>query len=126
MSSFASVTAPDFPGECLLVCYNPLVAAERRRQRPALLDATERAVRELAAAYAAGKLARDELNRRLGGLRRRKMVKHFDWTFDAGTQAFRSEHKAAATATVARLDDLYVIRASLTRKEMDDAAVIAA
>lgn len=38
---FASVTAPDFPGERLLVCYNPLVAAERRRKREALLEATE-------------------------------------------------------------------------------------
>ena len=123
---FASVTAPDFPGERLLVCYNPLVAAERRRKRDALLDATERAVRELAAAYAAGKVDRDEFNRRLGGLRRRKMGKHFDWTFDEGTQAFRSERKAETIAAEARLDGLYVIRTSLTRKEMDDAAVIAA
>ena len=30
--NLASVTAPDFPGERLLVCFNPLVAAERRRQ----------------------------------------------------------------------------------------------
>ena len=123
---FVSVTAPDFPGERLLVCYNPLVAAERRRQRAELLDATEGAVRELAAAYAAGAVDRDEFNRRLGGLRRRKMGKHFDWTFDEGTQEFRAERKAAAIAAEARLDGLYVIRTSLLREELEDAAVIAA
>ena len=123
---FVSVTAPDFPGERLLVCYNPLVAAERRRKRAELLDATESAVRELAAAYAAGAVDRDEFNRRLGGLRRRKMGKHFDWTFDEGTQEFRSERKAAAIAAEARLDGLYVIRTSLLREELEDAAVIAA
>lgn len=123
---FVSVTAPDFPGERLLVCYNPLVAAERRRKRTELLDATESAVRELAAAYAAGAVDRDEFNRRLGGLRRRKMGKHFSWTFDEGTQEFRSERKAEAIAAEARLDGLYVIRTSLLRVELEDEAVIAA
>lgn len=35
---FASVTAPDLPGERLIVCYSPLEAAERSRQRDELLD----------------------------------------------------------------------------------------
>lgn len=123
---FASVTAPDFPGERLLVCYNPLVAAERRRKREALLEATESAVRELAAAYAAGTVDRDECNRRLGGLRRRKMGKHFRWTFDAETEAFRAERKAESIAAEARLDGLYVIRTSLTKEDLGDTEVIAA
>ncbi len=58
----ASVTTPDFPAERLLVCFNPLVATERKRN--ALLDSTETAARVMAAAYAAGKFDRDELNRR--------------------------------------------------------------
>ena len=41
-----------------------------------------------AARYTAGKYDRDEFNRRLGGLRRRKMGKHFEWTFEEGTGAF--------------------------------------
>ena len=83
---FASVTAPDFPGERLLVCYNPLVAAERRR----------------------------------------KMGKHFRWTFDAETEAFRAERKAESIAAEARLDGLYVIRTSLTKEDLGDPEVIAA
>ena len=37
----ASVTCQEYPGERLLVCYNPLVAAERRRKRNVLLELTE-------------------------------------------------------------------------------------
>ena len=47
----ASVTGDDFPGQRLLVCFNPLVAAERRRKREELLRATE----QEAARYTAGK-----------------------------------------------------------------------
>jgi transposase len=37
----ASITAPDFPGERLVVCRNPELAAERSRKREDLLAATE-------------------------------------------------------------------------------------
>src|SRR4051794_40260541 len=37
----ASITAPDFPGERLVVCRNPDLAAERGRKREELLGATE-------------------------------------------------------------------------------------
>ena len=46
----ASITSPDFPGERLVVCRNPDLAAERKRK--ALLDATERDLRRLQAAAA--------------------------------------------------------------------------
>ncbi len=38
----ASITAPDFPGERLVVCRNPDLAAQRTRKREDLLTATER------------------------------------------------------------------------------------
>ncbi len=38
----ASITAPDFPGERLVVCRNPDLAAERGRKREELLGATEK------------------------------------------------------------------------------------
>lgn len=37
---YASVTVPELPGERLIVCYSPLEAAERRRQRDELLEST--------------------------------------------------------------------------------------
>src|SRR5215813_4112477 len=38
----AEITSPDYPGERLIVCRNPLLAEERTRKRQALLDATEK------------------------------------------------------------------------------------
>src|SRR3954464_7813263 len=38
----ASITAPDFPDQLVVVCRNPDLAAERRRKRDDLLAATER------------------------------------------------------------------------------------
>ena len=46
----ASITAPDFPGERLVVCRNPDLAAERRRKRDDLLAATERDLARIQAA----------------------------------------------------------------------------
>ena len=43
----AEVVSPDFPDERLIVCRNPLLAAERARKRDELLAATERALEEI-------------------------------------------------------------------------------
>src|SRR6516165_6633239 len=44
----AEITAPEFPGERLVVCKNPLLAEERARKREDLLRATEAALTKLA------------------------------------------------------------------------------
>ena len=46
--NLAEIAAEDYPGERLVVCRNPLVAAERARKREELLAATERGLREIA------------------------------------------------------------------------------
>ena len=38
----AEITSPEYPGERLVVCRNPLLADERARKRRELLDATEK------------------------------------------------------------------------------------
>ena len=48
----ASITSPDFPGERLIVCRNPDLAAERTRKRQDLLAATERDLARIQAAAA--------------------------------------------------------------------------
>ena len=120
----ASVTCPDFPGERLLVCYDPLVAAERRRKRNALLDRTGADAEALAADYAARKFERGELNRRLGTLRRHKMGKHFEWSFDEQTEAFSSTRKQESSAAEQRLDGIYVIRTNLSEEALGDREVV--
>src|SRR6201995_5186244 len=46
----ASITSPDFPGERLIVCRNPELAAERTRKREDLLAATEKDLASIKAA----------------------------------------------------------------------------
>ena len=38
----AEIQSPDYPGERLIVCKNPLMAVRRAKKRQALLEATER------------------------------------------------------------------------------------
>src|SRR5690348_11981300 len=53
----AEITSPDFPGERLIACRNPVLAEERARKREDLLQATEKALAPLTARVRAGKLA---------------------------------------------------------------------
>src|SRR5438270_3299920 len=53
----AEISSPDFPGERLIACRNPVLAAERARKRESLLAATEKLLAPIAARAAAGKLA---------------------------------------------------------------------
>ena len=44
------ITSPDYPGERLIACYNPFLAAERAHKRGELLAATEAELAKIAAA----------------------------------------------------------------------------
>src|SRR5262249_58218950 len=46
--NLAEIESPDFPGERLFACYNPLLAEKRARKREALLAATEAKLTKLA------------------------------------------------------------------------------
>src|SRR5437764_14664503 len=46
--NLAEIASPEFPGERLLACYNPLLAEKRARKREALLAATEETLAKLA------------------------------------------------------------------------------
>src|SRR5919109_849871 len=54
--NLAEITTDEFPGERLVVCRNPLVAAERARKREALLAATEADLEPIRERVAAGRL----------------------------------------------------------------------
>src|SRR6201988_2150921 len=77
----AEITSPDYPGERLVVCKNPLLAAERTRKRDELLAATEK---DLARIQARVQRARRPLHgaaaigQAVGAVPgRRHMAKHF-------------------------------------------------
>ena len=48
--NLAEIESPDFPGERLFACYNPLLAEKRRQKREPLLAATEEKLAKLARA----------------------------------------------------------------------------
>src|SRR5258707_2815914 len=53
----AEITSEDFPGERLIACRNPVLAADRARTREELLAATEKLLAPLTARVQAGRLS---------------------------------------------------------------------
>jgi hypothetical protein len=122
----ASITAPDFPGERLVVCRNPDLAAERARKREDLLAATER---DLARIQAAAGRKRDplrgatEIALAVGAvINKHKMAKHFDLAITDA--AFSFARKTTEIAAEAASDGIYVVRTSLPAETLDDAATV--
>jgi Transposase DDE domain len=113
----AEIESADFPGERLVVCRNPHVAAERRQRREELLQATERL---LAAVKRSVDSERGRLHRASAGLigervgrdvNRYRVAKHFELTIADGR--FEYARKAEQIAAEAALDGFYVLRTSL-------------
>jgi transposase len=122
----ASITSPDFPGERLVVCRNPDLAAERARKREELLVATEK---ELAGIKTAVERKRNplrgtaEIALAVGAvLNTYKMKKHFDLTIT--DDAFGFARKTAEIAGEAATDGLYVVRTSLPEATLGDADTV--
>jgi Transposase DDE domain len=110
----AEITAPEFPGERLVVCKNPLLAEERARKREDLLQATEAALGKLADRIACGTGPRgqDKIARAVGRIENRyKLAKLFD--IAVGEDGFTFARNPDRIAAEAQLDGFYVIRTSV-------------
>ena len=115
----AEITAPEFPGERLVVCKNPLLAEERARKREDLLRATEAALTKLAdqIARGTGPTGQDNIGRAVGRIENRyKLAKLFDIT--VGEDGFTFGRNPARITDEARLDGFYVIRTSVEDKAL--------
>jgi len=115
----AEITAPEFPGERLVVCKNPLLAEERARKREDLLRATEAALTKLAdqIARGTGPTGQDKIGRAVGRIENRyKLAKLFDITVGEGSFTFG--RNLARITDEARLDGFYVIRTSVEDKAL--------
>ena len=124
----ASITAPDYPGERLMVCRNPELARLRATKREDLLKATERGLAPIAEAV---RRARNPLRGKTAialkvgaALNKRKMAKHFETTIEDDRFEFRRKEKAIAEE--AALDGIYVVRTNLPAAALDDAGAVAA
>ena len=122
----AEITSPDFPGERLVACRNPVLAAERARTREDLLAATERLLRPLTDRVAAGRLrGKDAIGLAVGKvIGRHKMARHLAVTITGTTLAV--ERKQDSIDAEAALDGIYVIRTPVPDSELDAAAVVTA
>jgi len=123
----AEITAPEFPGERLVVCKNPLLAEERARKREELLRATEAALTKLADQIARGTGPRgtDRIARAVGRTENRyKLAKLFDIT--VSEYGFTFARSPLRIAQEARLDGFYVIRTSVEDKALAAESVVGA
>jgi Transposase DDE domain len=122
----AEVTSPDYPGERLIACYNPFLAAERARKRGELLAATEAELDKIAAATRRARRplrGQDKIALAVGKvINAKKVAKHFlvDIT-DDGLAWRRDEQKIAEEAA---LDGIYVIRTSLPPDALGTGAAV--
>jgi hypothetical protein len=123
---FAEITHPDYPGERLICCLNPALAADRARTREELLADTEKDLAKIKAAVGAGRLKDpDKIGIRVGKvINKRKVAKHFLTNIADGQFTYRrDEEKIAAEAAC---DGIYVIRTSATSGILDTPAVVTA
>jgi transposase len=123
---FAEITHPDYPGERLICCHNPVLAADRARKREELLAATDKDLAKVKAAVDAGRLHDpDKIGMRIGKvIGKHKVGKHFlTEVTGAGFTWRRDQAKITAEAA---LDGIYVIRTSVTAGILDAAATVTA
>jgi Transposase DDE domain len=120
----AEISHPDYPGERLIACRNPALAAERARKRNELLAATDADLAAIAARVAAGRLrGAGKIGEAIGRIiAKRKVGKHFRREITDTTFTYHRDQ--AGIDAEAALDGIYVLRTSVPATELDPAAVV--
>src|SRR3990170_1382000 len=116
----AEISSPQYPGERLIACRNPLLAQERARKREELLKATEKDLDKIVAATGrqkGGLKGRAQIGLRVGAvINRHKVAKHFKVQItEEGFSYQRNTEKISAEAA---LDGIYVIRTSVPAENL--------
>lgn len=130
--NLAEVTHPDYPGERLVVCHNPLLAEKRAHKREDMLQATERELAKVAAMVErgaaggrAGLQGAAAIGERVGRvINKYQMAKHFTRTIT--DTSFRYARKEESIAKEAALDGLYVLRTNVPAEQLDTPGVVLA
>jgi len=124
--NLAEITSPDYPGERLIACRNPVLAADRARTRDELLAATENLLAALTARVAAGKLTgAGPIGVAVGKvISKYKTGKHFEVTITDTTLTVT--RRQAQIEAEAALDGFYVLRTPLPASELDAPGVVSA
>jgi hypothetical protein len=122
----AEISSPDYPGERLIACRNPFLAAERARKREDLLAATGDDLAKIAAQVRAGRLKDPAaIGLRAGKvLNKRTMARHI--MLDIGQQQITWQRDQASIDTEALTDGIYVIRTPVPAETLDAPGAVAA
>ena len=110
--NLAEIASPDYPGERLMICHNPLLEQERKRKRQALLEATEKSLEKISKEVARRKkkpLQAVEIGMKVGKvLGRYKMGKHFECRIE--DSHFAWSRRPESIEQEEKLDGIYVLR----------------
>jgi DDE family transposase len=126
--NLAEISSPLFPGERLIVCRNPAVAAERARKRAELLAATEAELEKVKASVHGprGRLrgaGAGAIGQRAGKtVNKYKLAKHF--TLQIADGSFDYQRKTEQIAAEAALDGFYTIRTTVTADQLGAPAAV--
>ena len=124
----ATITSPDYPGERLVACRNPLLADERARKREDLLVATEKKLAAIAARVHRAKKplhGKDKIALAIGRvIDKYKMAKHFD--LNITDDRFTFARNTAKIDAEAALDGVYVVRTTVAEAALDQTATVTA
>lgn len=116
----AEISHPDYAGERLIACRNPLLAEERSRKRQELLAATEKRLEQIVAATQREHRplqGKDKIGIAIGkALGRYKMSKHFQLTVEE--TSFTYQRNLDSIAKEAALDGIYVLRTSVAQQAL--------
>jgi transposase len=112
--NLAEIRSPEYPGERLMACFNPLLAEQRCRKRQELIEATEKDLAKIAAEVkrrTRTPLGEAEIALKAGRvLNRFKVGKHFSLTIAEG--GFGWSRREESIRREAELDGVYVVRTS--------------
>jgi hypothetical protein len=124
--NLAEITSPEFPGERLVACRNPALAADRARTRSELLAATEKLLAAVIARVQAGRLTgAGAIGIEVGKvISKYKTGKHFDITI-TGT-SLTAGRRQAQIEQEAALDGFYVLRTPIPASQLDAPGVVTA
>lgn len=122
----AVITSEEYPGERLVVCYNPLLAQDRKRTRAELLDATEKRLNKIAAEIA--QRTKKPMSAAQIGLKTGKIINHHKvakhFTLAIEDSLLRFERNEDAIAAESQLDGIYVVRTSESEQALGAADAV--
>jgi len=124
--NLVEIQSPEYLGERLMVCYNPLLAEERKRKREELLTATERVLTRIEKEVERRKkkpLTATEIALKVGKvLGHYKMGKHFAYQIEDSKLSW--SRRVETIEPEAKLDGIYVIRTSETAEQLSAADTV--